>query len=127
MRIVLLKFEDVSQICPAPRIDRLIIIAHYHDVLVTSSEKLSYQVLRMIRILILVDHHVLETLLIRAKNIGLVLKEKKSMQEQIVEIHGIGLTKALLVADIDLRHALSYRVDHARFEIQRNNEFVFRL
>ena len=59
-------------------------------------------VLRHVGVLVLVDQHVLEPLLIVRQHIGVVAEQLDRLHQQIVEVHRPGLQQAGLVVDVDV-------------------------
>ena len=64
-------------------------------------------VLRLVGILILVNHYVLELVPVVLEDIRIVLKEMHHVDEDIVEVHGIVLAKLLIVLLIYLCRLLA--------------------
>ena len=98
----MLEVEDVPQIRAAPLVDRLIRIAHDAEVPVTRREAVNHQVLRTVRVLILVDHQVLELLAVSFPYQLGFLEQLHRSQQQVVEIEGVGILQCLNVGRIQL-------------------------
>ena len=60
--ITLLEFEDVREVRPAPGVDALRVVAHDHDVVVARREQVNQVALEFVRVLILIDHEIFESL-----------------------------------------------------------------
>ena len=60
VRIILLEVEYVLYLGSAEGVDRLGVIAHDAEVIVEHAELLENEILREVRILILIDHDVVE-------------------------------------------------------------------
>jgi len=52
--------------------------------------------------LVFVNEHVLKTVLIHRKHIGVLAKKLHNAHQQIVEVHGTGALEAQLVLDINI-------------------------
>ena len=59
-------------------------------------------VLRVVRVLVLVDEDVLETLPIVLQHVGVVTEQFDGLAEQIVEVHRAGLQQARLVLGVHI-------------------------
>ena len=66
LRPVALEVEDVAQVGAAPRVDRLVVVADDRQVAALAGERLDPQVLRTVRVLVLVDVEVAPALLVAA-------------------------------------------------------------
>ncbi len=104
-REVVFEVEDVAQVCAAPLVDGLVGIANDGDVVVRFDEALDQQVLRTIRILILVDHHEAELALILGAH-DVVIEQLDGPQQEVVEVEGVGILQGIEVALVDLRDLL---------------------
>ena len=100
--IVAAEVEDILDIRATEGIDTLRIVAHHADVLQPGGEFLHNEVLRIVGVLILVDHDVLETLLVLKQHIGEVAEEDVHVEEQVVEVHGHGIAEAVVIKLVDL-------------------------
>ena len=72
------------------------------------AEAIDDGMLRQVRILILVHEHEPEVPLIAIQHLGVVAKEDVRLEQQLVEIHRLGLPATVLIAGVDLadeRHA----------------------
>ena len=67
--MVALEVEDVAQVRAAPRVDRLVRIADHAQVAVLAGELAHQLVLHAVRVLVLVDEHVLEALPVVAQHL----------------------------------------------------------
>ena len=73
---ILLEAEDVVDLSPAPAIDRLVVIADTANVLRALRQKAQPQILRNVRILIFVDQHIAELVVIFLQQIRVLLKDR---------------------------------------------------
>ena len=107
---VLFKTQDVANLCPAPAIDRLIIIANTTDILAFAflaalGQQAQPEILRDVGILILIDQDILEQMAIALQHFGVLGKDRQIVQQQIAKVTGIQGTKPLLILAIDFHRA----------------------
>ena len=100
--VVLLEGEDVLDLGPAERVDRLRVVAHDADPRVELREAPDDDVLRVVRVLVLVDEDVLELLLVAPQHVGVVAQQDVGLQQQVVEVHGAVVLAALAVDVVDV-------------------------
>ena len=60
--------------------------------------------LRLVGVLVLVDQDVAETFYIALAHVGVVVEEEVGVEQQVVEVHGLGCAEALLVDVVDASH-----------------------
>ena len=109
LRIPLRKIHDVAVVGTAPGVDALIIVADDAQVAMLFREQIDELRLKRIRILILIDKHVAEALLIKPERGGILEKEAQHIDEQIVEIHRAELVLRRIVAPHDVQQFLRRR------------------
>ncbi len=97
LRPVALEVEDVAQVRATPRIDRLVVITDHAQVVMLHRERPDPQVLRAVRVLVLVDMQEAPALLVLGQHV-LVLEEPHGLEQQVVEIERVGLAQAFAVA-----------------------------
>ena len=68
---IFLKIENIPDIGASERIDRLIVVAYDTQIPIAFRKHLDQHVLRMVRVLVLIDHDVAELFLIIGKDIGI--------------------------------------------------------
>ena len=66
------------------------------------AEAIDDHMLRQVRVLILVHEHEPEVPLITIQHLGVVAKEDVRLEQQLVEIHRLGLPATVLIAGVDL-------------------------
>ena len=115
--ILLFKAQDVFDGSAAEAIDALIVIADDAYILVPRREKCSEHILRVVRILILIDHYVFEAVLIVFAGLLVRFEELHHVDYQIVKIHGVRRLEELLIFLIDLAYLLQ-----AYIRLVRRNE-----
>jgi hypothetical protein len=103
--VVLLEIQDVLDVGAAPGIDGLVVVAHHHDAPV-GGEPLHDLVLDAVGVLVLVDEHVSEALAPGLFPLRKTAEEVQHVQEQVVEVHGVGGLQGLAVVLEDLGRVL---------------------
>ena len=88
---VLLKFKNIADICTAPTVNALIVVAHYANILMLFANKLNDSVLRVVCVLILVNKHISEFASIFLQDIRTFFEQFKSFKKQIVKIESVAL------------------------------------
>jgi len=79
--VILLKLEDVIQIGAAPPINRLVGIASHCEIWMVGRQRPQDYVLRAVRVLILVDEHILVSLVEIGADFRVRIEELGDMQE----------------------------------------------
>ena len=87
LRIVLLEIQDILDLGSTERIDGLRIITDDTDVLMELTELLQDEILGEIRILILIDHYVVESSCYRLQRSRIVAQQYVHIQQDIIKIH----------------------------------------
>ena len=100
LRKIRLKVQDVPDIRPAPLVNALVVVPDHAQIVVPVRQLADQPVLNMVRILILVHHDILKTLLVAQQNLLIPLKEFHSVQQDIVKVHRIVLPQPLLVLSV---------------------------
>ena len=102
--IPLLEGQDIFNIRPSKRIDGLCIITHYAYMILWLCQSLYNQILRIIRILILIHQQIVKILLILAQYLHIVLKQHIGHIQQIVKIHRITCFQSTIIFGINTSH-----------------------
>ncbi len=97
-----LESEDVVDLRAPPAIDRLVVVADAANIAVALGEQAEPQILRDVRILILVHQHVEEALLVFCEHVGLLLEQPQILQQEIAEIGGVQLLQPRLIERVKL-------------------------
>ena len=126
LRVVLLELQDVADVGATPTVNGLVVVAHHHDVAVLGGQKARDLVLRVVGVLVLVDHDVAETQLIGLEHVGVVLQQQVRVQQQVVEVEGVGLLQAFLKLLVHARGHLAHRVVGLLGEVTGHLQLVFR-
>ena len=109
--VVALEVENVLYVGPAESVDTLCVVTHHTDVLVACGEFLHYEVLCVIGVLVLVDHNVLEALLVLEEHVGEIAEEDVHVEQQVVEVHSVAVMEALVVHLVDGADGGAFGVD----------------
>ena len=84
--VVALEVEDVAQVRAAPRVDALVVVADDGQVLALAGEVADPQVLRAVRVLVLVDVQVAPAILVVRQHAGRLVEQAHGLVEQVVEV-----------------------------------------
>ncbi len=109
IREVPLELEDVADVCPAKRVDRLGIVSDDRQVAVPAREELEQPVLGAVGVLVLVHQDPAEALLVAAPDVLEQLEHVDGPQQQVVEVHRVGFQHPALVERVGLPHHLLER------------------
>ena len=96
--VALGEVEDVAEVCAAPRVDGLGVVADDHDVVVAGGEEFDEVVLEVVGVLIFIDEDVLKLPLILLGDARVLFEKADGFFQQVVEVQGVGLFLFLLVA-----------------------------
>ena len=99
---LVLKGEDVLDGRAAEAVDALVVVADHAEVAVPAGKQADQAVLALVGVLILVDHDILEAILVVFEHVGILLKEFDSVVDQVVEVHRVGGQESLLVHGVAL-------------------------
>ena len=84
------ELSDIAEVGPAECVDRLIGVTDNTHVLVASREAQNYLVLRNVRVLVFVNHDVLESILVRSQHVGMHAEQTHDINQEVIKIHGSG-------------------------------------
>ncbi len=98
--VVGLEVEDVAQVRSAPAVDRLVVIADHRQVAVLLGEELDPQVLGTVGVLVLIDVQVAPALLVAREHRRRLPEEAHGLQQQVIEVEGVGGLETSVVARI---------------------------
>ena len=131
LREVLVEAEDVLQLGALPAVDGLVGVADGEDVVAFFGELAQQDVLRQVRILVLVDQDVREPFRSAFADVGHIVQQPDGGQEHIVEVEGVaGVQRALVhgsEAALELRVlavAVVARVGHRVHRVLQNAYLV---
>ena len=122
----LLELDDVADVRAAERVDRLVLVADRAHVPVLAAEELEQAVLRVVRVLVLVDEDVAERLPPALERLGEALEDLHREHEQVVEVDGVRGVEAPLVQLVRLGDGLVPEGRDARRVLLRRDELVLR-
>ena len=100
--VVLLEREDVFDLGPAERVDRLRVVAHDADFRMGLRQTADDDVLRIVGVLVLVHQNVFELLLVARQHVRTVAQQHVGLQQQVVEVHRPVVFAALAVDVVDV-------------------------
>ena len=109
IRITLRKFENVLEVGAPPGVDRLRVVAHYHDVVMIAGEQINEISLNLVRVLVFIDENELELPPVNLGDSLVLLKHRQRLLQQIVEIHRVGRLLLLFVARPDVLNLVEQR------------------
>ena len=104
LREILFELQDVAQVRAAPAVNRLIGIARDGQVRIVDGQGPHDGVLGQVRVLVFVDQDVAEAGVQLSPQFVLLPQQRGHVQQQVVEIAGIGSDQPLLVLRIDPGH-----------------------
>ena len=97
-REVVVEAEDLPDVGAAPAVDRLVVVAHHAHVAVLAADEPHDLVLRVVRVLVLVDQHVAVALAVVLAHRVVVAQQAHRLQQQVVEVERARARQELLVA-----------------------------
>ena len=95
---VAVEAEDLPDVRSPEAVDRLVVVSHHADVPVLGRDLAHDLVLRVVRVLVLVDEDVAISLPAEIADPGVLLQEPNGVEEQIVEIEASRAPQMLLIA-----------------------------
>ena len=100
--VVTPEIEDILDVGPPEAIDALGVVAHHTNVFVIGGQLFYDEVLADIGILVFIHEDTFEPVLIFQEYFGKFFQHDVHVEQQVVEVHGIGLPEPALVFCIDL-------------------------
>ena len=97
---ILLELENIGDFRAPPGIDRLVIIAHYADVLARLCQQAQPQILDLIGVLIFIDQNIFEPVLIHLQNFRIAPQYVEHMQQQIAKIACVERFQTFLIQGV---------------------------
>ena len=127
VRIDFFKIQNVADIGSPEAVDRLVVVSDYAEISVFSGEETDQLKLRVVGILILVDHDIAETVLIRTKHLVVGVEQLHGQHEQVVKVHRVVLAQSPLILVISVRDPLIAEADPNVFlpVLQRSDQLIF--
>ena len=119
----LVEFQQISDVCAAPSVDRLIRVTHDEEVTMISAQRLHQLVLQRVDILKLVDHDIFKPLLPLEPNVLMLLKnvERELDEVVVVESKAFFLLIEIAVEDDVSRHIRALILFAQRVERHRDH------
>ncbi len=102
-------------------------IAHSHQVLVATGEELQQDVLRVVRVLVLVDHHVAERLRPVVARLREPLEDVDGQHEHVVEVDGVRAEEATLIELVHVGDGLVVEARDPRRVLAGADQLVLRI
>ena len=98
---IVLEAQDVVDLGAAPAIDRLVVVADAAQVLARLGEQPQPEILGDVGVLVLVDQHVAEAVLVLLQNVGVLAPEAQAFEQEVAEIGGVEGLQPLLVGAVE--------------------------
>ena len=110
--IGLAEVQDIVDVGSAETVDALGIVADDTDTLALTCQLQDNLLLRVVRVLILIDQYEAELLDILPAHVLVLLEKHISLHQQVVEVHRVSLTATLGIAQVDILdgRTLRYRI-----------------
>ena len=124
---VALELEDVPDVGSTKRVDTLVWVADCHQVPVFGGEKLQQHVLRVVRVLVLVDEDVAKRPGPPLVRLGEALQDVDREHQQVVEVDGVRREQPALVELVDVGDGLVVEARDTRRVLVGRDELVLRL
>ena len=102
--VSLLEVQDIVYLSPSETVDALCIVAHHADALAPLGQLQHYLMLGVVGVLVLVHQYVVVDALVLVGHLGVVMEEQPRLQQQVIEVHGVGLLESGLVLLIYMAH-----------------------
>ncbi len=104
LREILLELQDVAQVRAPPAVDRLVGVARHRQIRMVDRQRPHDGVLGQVGVLVFVDQDVAVPLVELGPQFVLLAQQRGHVQQQVVEIAGVGGDQPLLVLRIDAGH-----------------------
>ncbi len=102
---ILLEAQDVVDLGATPAVDRLVVVADAAQVLRPLGEQPQPQILGDVRVLIFVDQHEPEALLILAQHLRVLAEQADGLEQEVAEVGGVEHFQPLLIGGVELEAA----------------------
>ncbi|TWN33692.1 hypothetical protein CHCC14527_3268 [Bacillus paralicheniformis] len=126
IRIVFFKRQNVGNVRSAPSVDRLVGVPDDADVFEALRHFFDEQILRPVRILILIDMNVLEFPLVVFEHFRHPVKQDDRRHDQIVKIERLVFPQFFLIILVDIADDLFKKTAGCFLVLFRVDQFVFR-
>ena len=111
--VLLFKRQNIFNRRAAEFVDGLVVVTHDADVFISARKKRRKPVLKLVRVLILVDEHIAELALVIGSHVLERVQELHGLENDIVKVQRVCVMEPLLIALIDLRDFLHAVVPRA--------------
>ena len=115
LRKIFFKLENIADVCPAPGVNRLILVAYRAHVVPCAGQHTHQFVLRAVGVLIFVYQDVPKTPVVVFVDFRHSFQQTHGLEQQIVEVECVRFPKLLAIRLVDVGHAL--RLGIARLQI----------
>ena len=86
---VFFKAQNVIDFCPAPAVNRLVIITHTTNIRTALGKQAQPHILRDVGVLVLVHEDILKAALIVGQHIGVLFKQPQAFHQQVAKVAGV--------------------------------------
>ena len=124
--VVALEVEDVADVGAAPAVDRLVVVADDRQVAVLRGQRPDPEVLRPVRVLVLVDVEVAPAILVAGEDVRRLVEQADRLEQEVVEVERADLLEPLDVALREPGDHLLVVVDGVLGEERRVEHLVLR-
>ncbi len=107
---MLLKAQNIFNGGAAEFVNALIVVTDNTQVFAFFRQQADKAILRVVGILVFVDHQIPEAVLIFLQNIRLGFKQFHRAYQQIVKIHGVGILQSLLIQAIAIGYLFQAKI-----------------
>lgn len=126
IRKILFKIENVANVRAAPAVNRLVVIADNTQISALRSQQTHKHILRIVRILILIDMDIADFALIGFQHRRMLGKKFQRLNDQIVKVQRIGAFQLFFISVVNIINQLAAIIPFALGEpILRAEQFVF--
>ena len=91
------EIQDIIDIGTTETINGLVIIADNTDIVLRRNQKRQQFMLRRVRVLIFIDHDILDFFLQFCLNVRMFLQKPNRIADKVIKIHCIGVFQAFLI------------------------------
>ena len=99
---IVLEAQDVVDLGAAPAVDRLVVVADAAEVVPALRQQPQPQVLDHVGVLVLVDQHVPEAVLVLRQHVRVLAEQPQAFEQQVAEIGGVEDLQPLLIGGVEL-------------------------
>ena len=89
--------QHVADVGSTKGVDALIVVTHHAYVRVVAGEQLDNLLLGVVGVLVLIDEDITETFSVFLADVGVLREQQVGVEQQVVEVHGVGSLEPLLI------------------------------